>query len=592
MSNNKLPGDGDGEKPKTQPHVLDRIYAETSRARLATPPIVKGEDPPPYEQAITPRGALEAIQRPAGECLRNQAGSYGPNPSELPNRGDIDPMTGRRVRYRDPRTGWGITDGSNDIEIPEEEPPTPEPARQRRVRTPEISKQGLDSAYTLLTNSELPNDPTVNAMTGDYQVARGPAVTPGQPSREYVPTGLSEGAKLRVMDADTSKSRSSVDMPSGTHSLAASIRSKASLTATKASAIGSKISDGMDKLVAKARGKKKRKAKVKKSPEEEEESEDDEDGVIDTTAFEKDGKHRRRDGNPESPHPALSSRGGSATEVLNLFGFDPVECKSIPVPCHSQISALNQPYYPQLEQTRLMHHIHPGEVGRLTLQSVSPPVQAHQETVPTCYGLAGGLEKHNRVPVTTSYTSPRGPQSQRSNLAGTNSPSLSKFLPKVKDVNSGPLLRQEIYPGKLVKVKYAYSAKRADEFELEIDLLLVVLLIASDSWALGSKYEDALDYIASREEFLPPESSKLQDPQCQFFNLSYDWVSILKAPSFSPSGPNPRETKCRAIKGPSPHDEVFPSRSCSTRPALRMGLSPILTNFHKSQAQKQPDSWK
>ncbi|KAF8454709.1 hypothetical protein BGX38DRAFT_1140815 [Terfezia claveryi] len=515
MSNkNKPPGDGDREKPKTQPHVLDRIYAETAPARLATPPIAEGEDPPPYEQAITPRGALEAIQRLSGELRRNQAGSYGPNPSELPNRGDIDPMTGRTVVYRDPRTGWRIRDGSNDIEIPKEEsPPAPEPTRQRRARTPEISKQGLDSAYTLLTNSELPNDPTINAMTGDYQEARGPAVTPGQPSREYVPTGLSEGAKLRVMDADTSRNQSSVDLPSGSQSLAASLRSKASLTATKASAIGSKISDGVDKLVAKARRKKKCKPRVKKNQDDEEESEN-EGGVIDITALEKDTKHRKGDDSPDSPHPALSSRGGSATEVLNLFGFDPVECEPISVPCYSQISALKQTYYPQIQPTRPMHHIHPGAVGRLTLQPVSSAVQSHQEPVPTFQSQASDLEKNKRVPTSTgSYTSPCGSQSQVSNLAGATSPSLSKsFLPKVKDINSGLLLPQEITPGKLVKVKYAYSAKRADEFELEIDLLLIVLLIASDSWALGSKYEDALDYIATREEFLPPYDSKLQEP--------------------------------------------------------------------------------
>ncbi|KAF8417334.1 hypothetical protein EV426DRAFT_578218 [Tirmania nivea] len=515
MSNsNKSSGDGDGGKIETQSHVLlDRIYAETAPARLATPPIVEGEDPPPYEQSITPRRGLEAIQRLSGELRRNQAGSYGPNTSELPNRGDIDPMTGRRVLYRDPRTGWGIADGSNDIEIPEDEPPLPRPTRQRRARTPEISKQGLDSAYTLLTNSELPNDPTVNAMTGDYQVVRGPAVTPGQPSREYVPTGLSEGAKLRVMDADTSRNQSSVDLPSGNQSLAASIRSKASLTATKASAIGSKISDGMDKLVAKARGKKKRKPKVKKNQEEEDESEEDEDGATDTTAFDKDAKHRKGDDNPESPHPALSSRGGSATEVLNLFGFDPVGCEPIPVACHSQISALKQAYYPQIQQSRPIHHIHLGAVGRLTLQPVSPPAEAHQEPPPAFYGIASGLEKNKRE-LAPSHTSPGGPESQFSSPVGTTSPSLSKFfLPKVKDVNSGLLLQQEITPGKLVKVKYAYSAKRADEFELEIDLLLVILLIASDSWALGSKYEDALDYISSREEFLPPDGSKLHDPQ-------------------------------------------------------------------------------
>ncbi|RPB20313.1 hypothetical protein L211DRAFT_893608 [Terfezia boudieri ATCC MYA-4762] len=538
MSQNKPPGDGDREKPKTQPHVLDRIYAETAPARLATPPIVEGEDPPSYEQAITPRGALEAIQRPSGERLRNQAGSYGPNPSELPNRGDIDPMTGRRVVYLDPRTGWHIRDGSNDIEIPKEDsPPAPEPTRQRRALTPEISRQGLDSAYALLTHSELPNDPTINAMTGDYQVASGPAVTPGQPSREYVPTGLSEGAKLRVMDADTSRNQSSVDLPSGSQSLAASLRSKASLTATKASAIGSKISDGLDKLVAKTRRKKKRKPRVKESQEDEEESEN-EGGVMDIKAFEKDTKHRKEDDSPDSPHPALSSRGGSATEVLNLFGFDPVECEPIPVPCYSQISALTQTYYPQIQQTRPMHHIHPGAVGRLTLQPVSLPVQSHQEPVPTFHSLASDLEKNKRVPTSTgSYTSPCMPQSQVSNLAGANSPSLSKsFVPKVNDINSGLLLRQEITPGKLVKVKYAYSAKRADEFELEIDLLLIVLLIASDNWALGSKYEDALDYIATREEFLPPDGSKLH----------------------MPCAPVPEEKKAGQFKGRLPMMRFFP----------------------------------
>jgi len=537
---NKPSGGGGGREPKPQSHVLDGIYAETTPSRFATPPIVGRDDPPSYEQATTPRRALEAIQRPPGELRRNQAGSYGPNPSELPNRGDIDPMTGRRVVYRDPRTGWGITDGSNDIEIPEEEPPSPVPTRRRRARTPEISRQGLDSAYALLTNSELPNDPTVNAMTGDYQVARGPAVTPGQPSREYVPTGLSEGAKLRVMDADTSRDQSSVDLPSGSQSLAASIRSKASLTATKASAIGTKITGGVDKLVAKARGKKKRRPKVKKDQEEEEESED-EDEVTDTTAF---GEHRKGD-DPESPHPALGSRGGSATEVLNLFGFDPMACEPIPAPCHLQISALKQASYPQIQQIR---HIPPGSVGRLTLQPESPPARAHQEPVATYYGLADGLENNKRVAAPTgAYTGPRGLQSRLSIPAGATPPTLSKhFLPKVKDVNSGLLLQQEITPGKLVKVKYAYSAKRADEFELEIELLLVVLLIASDSWALGSRYEDALDYIASRQELLPPGDSKLPDPkptQCQYPNPN-DCVSSLTIANIGASRPSPRKIKC------------------------------------------------
>ena len=528
---NKPPGDGDGEKRPAQPHVLDRIYAETAPARLATPPLVEGEHPPSYQEAITPRGALEAIQTPTHERRRNQAGSYGPNPSELPNRGDIDPMTGERVWYRNPRTGYSITDGSNNIEIPEEEPPAPRPTRQRRARTPEISKQGLDSAYALLTHSELPNDPTVNAMTGGYQFAGGPASTPGQPSREYVPTGLSEGAKLRVMDADTSRNQSCIDLPSSNQSLAASIRSKASLTATKASAIGSKISGGMDKLVAKARGKKKRKPQVKKNLQEEaasdeEQEGEEEDGVTDITAFNKDAKHRKGgDGlDPESPHPALGSRGGSTTEVLNVFGYDPVECESIPAACHSQISVLKQAYCPQIQQNCPMNHVHPSAVGRLTLQAVSPPVQALQEPAPILDGL-GGWEKNKHVPAPMGcHTSARGLQSQSSNVPGTTSgtPDVPMiFLPKVKDVNSGLLFQQEIAPGKLVKVKYAYSAKRADEFKLEIDLLLVVLLIASDSWALGTKYDDALDYIASREEFLPSDGSKLHDSQpvqCQYFN--------------------------------------------------------------------------
>lgn len=517
MSNNASPSDaGDGDKPQPVPHQVDEIYEATANLPPRDPdprPLIGGL--PNYEEATTARPASQAVRRGSDESRRIQAGSYGSHPSELPNSGNIDAMTGILVDYGTnlDRSLDRAYNRSRDMLTA-----SPHTSQQRRLVIPRISILGLDSPYAVrsLMESELPNAPDVDAMTGLYQRAyelpSGPSA-PRLADLERARAAAREALNVDCEDGDLppTTTESSIDESNDsssmtTSSLTASLRS----TASKA---GSKISDGFENLVAKAtrimekkkhqegqrgKGKKRRnRSEQKEECDQNEEGEKDDDegnGGTSTLKVTEPQYHRRDDhDHPDSSAPMLKQRGGSCAEFLHTLGFDPLSLNS-----STHVGASNgQPLFFQ-------------------------PFR-HDGSDSTNLQIATML--HSQLPTmspdTASIISPSQPNSATL---------VTNFLPHVMDINSGVLLHQKISPGKLVTVRYKYAAKAADEFDLELGDLFVVLVITADGWALGSTYGDALDYISTREEFCRWNTLEIPNhwaEEGQFFHPRIDVVAKI-----------------------------------------------------------------
>ncbi|KAI5781016.1 hypothetical protein DFH27DRAFT_604449 [Peziza echinospora] len=209
----------------------------------------------------------------------------------------------------------------------------------------------------------------------------------------------------------------------------------------------------------------------------------------------------------EESSPLLKSRGGASTEVVHR---------------HFENGSFDSVFHEKKEAFKSSPTTLSGDtpIGSLMLQSF--------DTTPSTFtGFDKPDEKPTAKPKMMGAVSTKSkeatatrPRETGNNGRNFNQPRTSHrhppssqhpskcFLSSVKDVNGRLRPQQEISGGKLVRVKYNYCAKRSDEFTLVSGDMYLILAIATDVWAVGSRYEDALDYVSFRPEFQPKPSQQ------------------------------------------------------------------------------------
>lgn len=428
---------------------------------------------PSYEESITPHpaAAAAAVVCTIREDNRIRAGALGLHHSELPNDGTTDPITGMNLSRR------SRSEGSLHCYDSDEEE-----SRRREIQS--ITLKGLDSPYEGFAGMS----GVVNLNASDLSLMQFYGMEPN-PKVQWQPDGQSGNwGDSAPVDKPlvVSPTPSDDDLLLSTNSLA-----------IKADRETDEIYDKLEGVVIKTT-RMKQKGQSGEGREKMSHSESanlDHLGQVVKPDSSEDTENLSFDPEDSEPGPFFLHQRSGSCSTLEGFGSEIVRldshCTHLSYTSHSSNNSTKRSSYFQ-------HELKP--LRALPIQQLLPPLNLELEAVRDFRHVdskyttqESGVSVPSQRDLVCSPTLEQIPHIQ-----GTSLQSLGKeFLNSVRDINSG----MDITPGKLVKVKYAYSAKREDEFDLVLDDVFVVLIIASDCWALGSTYGDAIKYISSREQF-------------------------------------------------------------------------------------------